>query len=184
MPKTAIAITALDEEGLLCHLAALVEILRASVHGGASVGFILPFEAEEARAFWLGKVAPALAAGKRILLIATVAGEVAGTVQLDLDTFPNQRHRGEVAKLLVHPRYRRAGIGRALMAEIERRAAAAGRRLLTLDTAGAEAERLYLSLGYAPAGSIPGYARAPLEDRYDATTHMYKSLAQSAADAL
>ena len=175
-PAAPIAIAALDRPGLDRHLDALAELLRACVHGGASVGFILPFDIDQARAFWLGEVAPALAAGRRVALVATWAGEVAGTVQLDLDSWPNQAHRAEVAKLLVHPRHRRSGIGRRLMQQVEAEAAAAGRRLLTLDTAGDAAERLYASLGYRCAGRIPGYARDPIEDRLDATTIMFKWL--------
>jgi len=90
---------------------------------------------------------------------------------------PNQRHRAEVRKLLVHPDARRRGIARALMAAIERRARHLGRSLLTLDTrTGDGAERLYASLGYETAGVIPGFARDTTEDRLDATTIMYKTV--------
>ena len=79
--------------------------------------------------------------------------------------------------MLVDPRFRRAGVARALMAEIERRATEDGRWLLTLDTAGDAAETLYRSLGYTLAGTIPLYARDAFEaDRYDATRLMYKDL--------
>ena len=176
MPSPPLAIVALDRGGLDRHLDALAGILHACVHDGASVGFVLPFEIDQARGFWIGKVAPALAAGGRVLLVATVDGELAGTVQLDLDTMPNQRHRGEVAKLLVHPRHRRAGIARALMRQVEAAAAAADRWLLTLDTAGDAAEALYESLGYERAGRIPFYARDALADRCDPTTIMFKLL--------
>lgn len=154
----------------------LAEILHACVHDGASVGFVLPFEMDDARAFWRGRIGPSLAAAKRIVLVAELDGRVAGTAQLDLDTMPNQRHRGEVSKVLVDPTLRRAGVARALMQEIERRAAAEGRWLLTLDTAGDAAEALYRSLGYHLAGAIPLYARDALEERFDATRLMYKDL--------
>ena len=176
MPSKLIEIVALDKERLTRHLDDVAEILHACVHDGASVNFILPFEMNQARAFWLEKVAPALTGNKRIVLIAKVDGQVAGTVQLDLDTPPNQPHRAEVAKLLVHPRYRRLGVGRALMQRIESYGVNARRHLLTLDTAGDAAENLYASLGYERAGRIPGYARDPIEDRFDATTFMFKIL--------
>ena len=54
--------------------------------------------------------------------------------------------------MLVDPAFRRAGVARALMQEIERHAAKEGRWLLTLDTAGDAAEALYLSLGYSLCG--------------------------------
>lgn len=174
MAQTTIEI--LDEAGLVCHVEALSDLLVLCVHDGASVSFILPFDAGHARSFWLGKVAPGVAAGTRILLAAMTSGHPVGTVQLDLDTPPNQAHHGEVAKLLVHPEHRRTGMAKALMQRIEHHARTAGRSLLTLDTAGEAAERLYLSLGYERAGTIPGYAKSPLSETFEATTYMFKSL--------
>jgi ribosomal protein S18 acetylase RimI-like enzyme len=158
-------------------LDALAGILHASVHSGASVGFILPFTLEDAAAFWRDRVMPAAQSGARLVLLARLDGRLAGTVQLILDTFPNQRHRAEIAKLLVHPDARRLGIGRALMLAAEEIARAERRTLLTLDTrTGDTAEPLYRSLGYIPAGVIPGYARSPLFPEFEATTIMYKPL--------
>ena len=174
-----IEIFRLDRDGLAQHLDAIAEVLHACVHDGANVGFILPFDRHQARAFWLEKIAPGLAAGKRIVLMAKLDNEVAGTVQLGLDTPPNQPHRADVSKLLVHPKYRQLGIGRALMQQIESYGVNAGRRLLTLDTATGIAENLYLSLGYEHAGHIPEYAREPNEDRFVGTTIMYKVLPRS-----
>jgi ribosomal protein S18 acetylase RimI-like enzyme len=172
----ALTVAALDPASFAESLDRLAEILHACVQEGASVGFVLPYDVDEARSFWRDKIAPSLAAAKRVVLIARLGGAIAGTAQLDLDTMPNQRHRGEVSKLLVDPRARRAGVGRALMREIERRAVEAGRWLLTLDTAGDAAEALYRSLGYELAGTIPLYARDPFAERYDATRLMYKDL--------
>jgi len=171
-----VAIAALDPPGLTGATERLAEILHACVREGASVGFVLPFAMAEARAFWREKVAPAHAAAKRVVLVAKLDGQIAGTAQLDLDTMPNQRHRGEVSKVLVDPNFRRAGLARAMMAEIERRAQQDGRWLLTLDTAGDAAEALYASLSYRLAGRIPLYARDALSERYDATRLMYKDL--------
>jgi ribosomal protein S18 acetylase RimI-like enzyme len=155
----------------------LAEILEGCVREGSSIGFVLPFSLDEARAYWREKVAPPHAGGSRIVLAAMVDGALVGTAQLDLDGMPSKRHHAEVSKVLVDPRRRRAGIARALMAEVERRATAAGRWLLTLDTAGDAAESLYRSLGYELAGTIPLYARDAFEpDRYDATRIMYKHL--------
>lgn len=159
-------------------LPALAEILHGCVHGGASVGFVLPFPPEEAAHWWRAKVLPALAAGERRLLVARRDGRVLGTAQLDLGTPPNQRHRAEVCKVLVHPEARRQGLGRALMRAVEPLARAEGRSLLTLDTvAGSPAQTLYDSLGYALVGVLPGWARAAREDRLEGTAIMYKRLA-------
>jgi ribosomal protein S18 acetylase RimI-like enzyme len=154
----------------------LAQILQACVHEGASIGFVMPFERSEARAYWLERVAPPHAAGGKLVLIATLGDDIAGTAQLDLDSMPSKRHHAEVSKVLVDPAFRRAGVARALMQAIERHAARAGRWLLTLDTAGDAAEALYRSLGYKFAGAIPNYARNAFEDRYDATRLMYKDL--------
>jgi ribosomal protein S18 acetylase RimI-like enzyme len=167
----------IDAAGLEREFEALSDILHACVHGGAAVSFVLPFSMDEARAFWRAKVAPGVAAGTRVLLGAFIDGAAVGSVQLDLDTPPNQPHRGEVAKLIVHPRVRRRGVARALMAEIEKEARRAGRTLVTLDTrTGDAAEPLYVSMGYEIAGRIPGYARNATEPGFHATTIFYKTI--------
>jgi len=176
MGAQTIAVALLEFASFAQSVDRLAEILHACVHEGASVGFILPFDIDEARGYWLNRVAPAHAAGGKLVLIATLGGEVAGTAQLDLDSMPSKRHHAEVSKVLVDPGFRRAGVARALMREIERRAAKEGRWLLTLDTAGDAAEALYRSLGYALGGTLPFYARDAFEDRYDATRLMYKDL--------
>ncbi|WP_374575681.1 N-acetyltransferase family protein [Phenylobacterium sp.] len=157
---------------------ALAKVLHACVHAGASVGFILPFELADARRFWAEAVLPSLARGGRRLFIARLDGEAVGTVQLCLETMPNQAHRADVSKLLVHPKARRRGIARALMLALEAAALDEGRSLLTLDTrSGDAAEPLYLSLGYELAGRYPGYARAPDVNELEATSLMFKALA-------
>lgn len=158
-------------------LGELGALLHACVHAGASIGFVLPFTTAEAEGFWRDKVLPSVGGGKSVLLAAHRSGRIAGTVQLDHDTPPNQPHRAEVRKLLVHPDSRRRGIARALMAELERHAGRKGRCLLTLDTrTGDAAEPLYAALGYRTVGLIPGYCRDPVADRLDSTTIMYKTL--------
>ena len=171
-----IAIAALDPMRFAQSIDRLAEILHACVHEGASVGFVLPFGMDEARGYWRDKVAPSHAAGAKLVLVGTLGSDVVGTAQLDLDSMPSKRHHAEVSKVLVDPRFRRAGIARALMGEIERRALKERRWLLTLDTAGDAAEALYRSLGYALGGTLPSYARDAFEDRYDATRLMYKDL--------
>ena len=155
----------------------LGEVLRACVHAGASVSFVLPFSHADAKAFWRDQVLPAVNAGTRLVLLARLEGRIVGTVQLDLATPPNQPHRAEVKKLLVHPSVRRRGIGKLLMAALEEQARAARRTVLTLDTVtGASAEPLYLSIGYVAIGSIPRYALNFDSSKLEATTVMYKDL--------
>jgi ribosomal protein S18 acetylase RimI-like enzyme len=171
-----IKVVALEPAALAKTVERLTQILHACVHEGASIGFVVPFDQSEARAYWLERVAAPHAAGSKLVLIATLGGAIAGTAQLDLDSMPSKRHHAEVSKVLVDPAFRRAGVARSLMQEIERHAAREGRWLLTLDTAGDAAEALYRSLGYSLAGAIPNYARNAFEESYDATRLMYKDL--------
>ncbi len=139
-------------------LVELSDILVDAVEGGSSVSFLMPFTQVEALAYWQN-ILPAIADGRTVLLAALVDGRTVGTVQLSLNTPPNQPHRADVAKLLVHSTTRRRGIGRALMQGVEGVALRRDRTLLTLDTwTGSVAERLYLSLGYVLIGTIPKYA--------------------------
>jgi ribosomal protein S18 acetylase RimI-like enzyme len=172
---TAIAVAGADElAGLVPDLGAL---LHACVHDGASIGFVMPHAQADGEAFWAARVLPGARDGTRIVLVARCRGRVVGTVQLGIDTPPNQPHRADVTKLLVHPGFRRRGIAKALMAGLEGEAARIGRTLLTLDTrTGDAAEPLYASLGYRTVGVIPGYCLDPFEDRLDSTTVMYKTL--------
>ncbi|MEM8743609.1 MAG: GNAT family N-acetyltransferase [Pseudomonadota bacterium] len=157
-------------------LTELAYLLEVCVAAGAAVNFVVPFSFDDSRHFWVEKVRPALAGGSRVVLVAYVEGRLAGSVQLDCATPPNQPHRAEVAKLLVDPEFRRRGIARALMVEIERHAKERGRTLLTLDTASDGAEALYTSLGYERVGVIPGFSMHPVEDGLDTTTIMYKQM--------
>ena len=153
----------------------LIELLQDAVDNGASVGYLAPLSATDAAGYWAPLIA-ALDPAQRRLLVAEIAGTIAGTVQLVLETRPNGNHRAEVAKLLVHTSYRRRGVATALMAALEREARAAGRTLLVLDTqSGEPAEGLYLALGYVLTGSVPGYARNP-DGRLAPTSFMYKVL--------
>jgi acetyltransferase len=136
-------------------------VLTDSVDGGASVGFLPPLDAGEADRYWQG-VEAALERGSRRLWVARAGdGAVIGTVQLDLETRPNGRHRAEVIKLMVLGLHRQRGVGRGLMQAAEEHARQLGRTTLVLDTReGDPSERLYRSLGWVQAGVIPRYARS------------------------
>jgi len=93
------------------------------------------------------------------IVIARHGDRVDGVVVLAPGWAPNQAHRADVTKLLVHRRARSAGLGRRLMTALEDHARAMGFRLLTLDTRrGDAAERLYRRLGWCEVGVIPDYA--------------------------
>lgn len=162
---------------LAIHLDALADILLACVADGASVSFVFPFSQAEATTFWLQKVFPAVQNGETVLLGSFLNGELVGTVQLCLGLPANQQHRGDVSKLLVHPKARRAGLARALMQALEEETRKRGKVLLVLDTrSGDPSQRLYESLGYQVAGSIPGFCKHPTEEHFEATTYLYKAL--------
>ena len=142
-------------------VAALAEILVEVVANGASVSFMHPLSQADAAAFWTRSLAAA-DAGQRVVLGASLAGDLAGTVTLDLERAPNQPHRAEIAKLMTRVRHRGQGVARALMIEAERLAVAQGRTLLTLDTAEEDgAAGLYEALGYEYVGTVPDYALKP-----------------------
>ena len=140
----------------------LSDVLIDCVEGGASVSFMLPMTRAKAEAFWRSTSA-SVARGERVVLAAEdAAGTIVGTVQVIWAQPENQPHRGDIAKMLVHRRARRQGVGAALLAAAERSAVDAGKTLLVLDTVtGSDAERMYARQGWQRCGEIPNYALWP-----------------------
>jgi len=153
----------------------LADVLIDCVEGGASVSFMLPLTRDRAVAFWR-RVAKGMAAGERTLLVAEDADGVCGTVQLIFDLPENQPHRADLAKMLVHRRARRQGLGTALMRAAEATARECGKTLLVLDAVtDGDAARLYERLGWVRVGSIPDYALFP-DGGLCSTTYYYRQL--------
>jgi GNAT superfamily N-acetyltransferase len=153
----------------------LGDVLIDCVEGGASVSFMLPMTRAKADAFWHG-VSASVARGERVVLTAEdETGAIVGTAQIILSQPENQPHRGDLAKMLVHRRARRGGVGARLLAAAERSALDAGKTLLVLDTASDDAERLYARQGWQRCGVIPDYALLP-DGRPCATTYSFKFL--------
>ena len=138
----------------------LAQVLIDCVEGGASVSFMHPLSPAKAFVFWQG-VAADVTMGARVLLVAEDGQGIAGTVQLVLDQPENQPHRADLAKMLVHRRARRLGLGAALMRAAEDVARECGKTLLVLDTASGDAERLYRRQGWVSFGVVPGFALLP-----------------------
>ncbi len=153
-------IVLLDAEAAKAAVGELAEVLSDCVNGGASVNFMLPYGVDDAANFF-EKVVASVDRGDTVLFAARLDGRIVGTVQIGLDTPPNQLHRAEVKKMLVHRAARNKGIGAALLAKAEVHAKALGRTLLVLDTASDVAERLYERGGWQRLGSIPDYAMWP-----------------------
>jgi GNAT superfamily N-acetyltransferase len=153
----------------------LADVLIDCVEGGASVSFMHPLTRDRAVAFWR-RVAEGVAAGERALLVAEDGQGLCGTVQLILGQPENQPHRADLAKMLVHRRARRQGLGAALMRAAETTARECGKTLLVLDAVtGGEAARLYESLGWVRVGDIPGYALMP-RGGFCSTTYYFRDL--------
>ncbi len=152
----------------------LCDVLVDCVDGGASVSFMHPMTREKAETFWRD-VGASVAKGKRILVVAEDEDGIIGTAQAIWATPENQPHRADVSKMLVHRRARRRGVGAAVLAAAERAAREAGRTLLVLDTASADAERLYERSGWRRVGIIPRYALLP-DGPFCQTVVFYKNL--------
>jgi ribosomal protein S18 acetylase RimI-like enzyme len=154
---------------------ALSAVLVDCVEGGASMGFMQPYSISDAAHYW-NDVVRLVSAGATYLFVAEIDGIVLGTVQVGMAQMPNQPHRGDLKKLLVHRAGRNRGIARLLMQAAEEEAAAGGKTLLVLDTAtGSPAEEIYPKLGWIRVGVIPDYAMWPEGGLCD-TTIFYKRL--------
>jgi GNAT superfamily N-acetyltransferase len=153
----------------------LSDVLIDCVEGGASVSFMLPMSRTKVEGYWR-EMSTSVTRGERVVLVAEdTTGRIAGTVQVIWAEAENQPHRADLAKMLVHRRARRHGIGAALLAAAERTAFSAGKTLLVLDTASGDAERLYARHGWQRCGQIPDYALWP-DGTFCATTIFFKSL--------
>lgn len=170
-----IEVRRLDGAELQAQLDGLAGVLADCVAGGASVSFMAPFPVEQARAVFAAWAAEA-EQGRRLILGAFADGELVGTVQVILALPPNQPHRGEIAKLLVHRSARRRGIAQLLMEHAEAEARAEGKTLLVLDAVtDGDAARLYARMGWTTVGIVPNFALHP-DGRPCDTTYFFKEL--------
>ncbi|MEZ4702580.1 MAG: GNAT family N-acetyltransferase [Rhodothermales bacterium] len=170
-----LAIEALDLATAGERLRALRVLLRDAIDDGASVGFLATATDEQIDAYWR-QALEEVAVGRRVVFAALRGAQVVGSVQLVFAAQQNAPHRAEVQRLLVLRSQRRAGIGRCLMAALERAALDRGYSLLVLNTrAGDPPEALYRSIGYEPIGRVPGFALNPDGTPND-TMLLYKRL--------
>lgn len=159
---------------------AWVELLADAVASGGGLGFLPPVARDEAEAYFRD-VAAEISSGARVVLAARVEGVLAGGAQLDLCQRPNGLHRAEVQKVMVHRRFQRRGVGRALLRAVDEVALERGRTTLHLDTfAHQGARRLYEACGWVHAGDVPAFARTA-EGTLGATSLYYKLLASPPA---
>lgn len=155
----------------------LCRVLMDSVADGASISFMATLTWAGAERFWQGDVKSAIEGGNRHLFGVLIEDRLVGTVQLITGMPPNQPHRAEISKMIVHPDMRRRGLGKALMTAALDAARKAEKTLVTLDTrTGDVSETLYRSVGFEAAGVIPGFAFDPDGKARHATTYMYRFL--------
>ena len=167
-----IAIERIRKDVRPADLDGLVELLLDAVDDNAGVSFMPGLTVADAKAWWLSVVEPERA----IVLVARDGESVVGTVQIQPSWAPNQPHRGDVAKLIVHRRARRRGIGRELMEALEKEARADGYTLLLLDTRKDDHPgRLYSSMGWVRVGEVPNFALNP-DGSMCSTVFYYKQL--------
>jgi len=173
---TAFSIIQLNPQQAATRRTELIELLVDSVTNGASVNFVLPMTTAKAEAWWDGALA-SHAQGERLIFVAERSGLIDGTVQLIPAPQENQAFRADIAKLLVHSRARRQGLGIALMRAAEDAARLMGRTLLTLDTeTGSAGERLYEQQGWVKFGEVPGYAWRADKSLKETCSFFYKAL--------
>jgi GNAT superfamily N-acetyltransferase len=166
-------LSALEYENCVPRLA---EILIDAVDSGAGVTFMWPLAQDVGEDYWRSQHS-GIASGSTIQFVVEEDGVIVGTVMLQKAWAPNQPHRCDVAKLLVHRDFRRRGLGRLLMQALEDRARALGLTLITFDTvAGGGPEAFYREMGFTCVGYIPAYAYA--KGNLDATALFYKLLKQ------
>lgn len=171
----SIEIRRLNADETLRAAPALGEVLKDCVDGGASVSFMADLTLAQAVTFWEAAAAAQIGDGRAVLVCEDEKGPY-GVVQVIPAGTPNQPHRGDVAKMLVHRRGRRRGAAQALLAAAEEAGRDLGLSLLVLDTVtGGDAERLYARLGWVQVGVIPNYALMPGGERCS-TTYFYKDI--------
>lgn len=173
MSTSGIVVRRLDAEATRAAVDDLADVLVDCVDGGASVSFMAPFTHADAVEFFAGLL-PEIERGERVLLAAHDGAALVGTVQMLHARPPNQPHRGDIAKLLVHRRARGRGVGRLLMEHAEQAARAEGKTVLVLDTVtDSAAYHLYERLGWVKVGPVPDYALYP-DGRFCETTFFWK----------
>lgn len=177
MTNRSLTVVELSSRDIDTHASDLCRVLMDSVADGAAISFMARLTLAEAERFWRKDVRTAVESGGRHLFGVFIDSRLVGTVQLITGMPPNQPHRAEITKMIVHPESRRLGLGRALMTAALNAARRADKVLVTLDTrTGDVSEALYRSVGFEQAGVIPDFAFDPDGQARHATTYMYRYL--------
>ena len=150
----------------------LAQLMHAIIADAASIGFLANTDLATLKRYWQQLDF----SHKKLALVRDDTGHIIGTVQLNLASPGNSLHRGEIAKLMVHPRAQGQGWSKALLQAAIDQARELGLSLLVLDTlSDSKAAQIYAHLGWTKAGSIPNYASLP-NGGLAATTFYYLEL--------
>lgn len=179
-PVVSPHIRLLGADDLEPDLSALAALLCEAVNAGAGLGFLAPLSHEEALAYWRS-LAGELRAGTRLLLVASVAGQVVASGQLAMVPWAAARHRAEVQKVIVAGAMQGRGLGRDLLAALHGTARRRGRSLMQLSTRrGGPPEGFYKRLGYRELGVLPGGSIGAAGERHDVVM-LYQELVAAVA---
>ena len=133
----------------------LVRLTVDAVDGGAALGWERPMDPDDAARYWEARI-PRFDGDDCALFAAFAGDDLVGAVQRERGRLPTHRHRADIAKLMVLRPWRRRGIARALMDELEDDAFVRGIETLVLDVRpGEPAEALYISSGFERTGVVP-----------------------------
>ena len=150
----------------------LAQLTLAIIESPASIGFLADTKLDALRQYWQQLDF----SHKKLALARDDTGQAVGTIQLNLAAPGNSLHRGEIAKLMVHPQAQGLGVSTTLLQAAISKARELGLSLLVLDTlSDSKAAQIYEHLGWTKAGSIPNYASLPNGD-LATTTFFYLEL--------
>ncbi|PTB67730.1 acyl-CoA N-acyltransferase [Trichoderma citrinoviride] len=168
--------TVTDASTVEKHLTSLRVLLQHCINDEpeiSSLGFLAPLTDHTATSYWLDLLSSSVIGpgATTTLLVATAPGsdQVIATVQLARMSKETHAFKGEVRKLMVHPDYRRHGLGRRMMDEVERVAKEEfGMEMLLLDTSKeTPARQFYLRTGWTEWGICPDYAKSSSGHKHD-----------------
>lgn len=134
-------------------------------------------------AWWETRVAPGVDASETVFG-AWIDGELAGVAGLAVEQREKTRHKSTLFGMYVPQRYRRHGLGRALVAAVladARRRPATLLVQLTVTAGNAAAQRLYESCGFVAFGTEPFAVR--VGDGFVSKVHMWCNLRAPVATA-
>lgn len=139
-------------------LEAIRGLLNATIERDDVVGFVSPIASAD-HPYLLG-LRHAVNTGAIACLAGFDGGSLVGMIHVKKDGQPNCRHRAELCKCMIHPRYRGRGILQQGLKHLLEYCRRENLEVVTLDVRkGSRAEVFWRRLGFIEYGSLPDYAR-------------------------